>query len=79
MATLKDSEGNKVNKYIVESIIQGNYGNGWDDLCIKYKGGLMVYNTNERNVAHRVIKRRSINPKWFEVRGVTPNDLLKLI
>lgn len=68
MATLKDSEGNKVNKYIVESIIQGYYSFGWDDLCINYKGCLKEYNTNERGVNHRVIERRSINPKWVELK-----------
>ena len=67
MASLKDSEGNKVNKYVNESIIQGNYGCGWEDLCTYYKGGLTEYNVNERGVSHRVIKRRSINPKWLEL------------
>lgn len=64
---LRDKQGNKVNKYIKERIIQGNYGNGWNDLCTYYNGGLKEYKANEPQYNHRVINRRSINPIWVEL------------
>lgn len=66
---VKDNEGKRVNKYINESIIQGNYGYGWEDLCCYYKGALKEYNMNERGFPHRVIKRRSLNPLWVELNN----------
>lgn len=77
MATLRDCDGNKVNKYIKESILQGHYSFGWEDLCTYYKGGLKEYDTNERGVAHRVINRRSINPMWLHLKTGVPLSTFK--
>jgi hypothetical protein len=46
-----------------EYTIQGNYGNGWEDLTseatrTEAKNRLREYNENERQYAHRMIKRR---------------------
>lgn len=46
-----------------EYIVQGNYGNGWDDLTTEVskedaKATRRTYDENEKCVAHRIIKRR---------------------
>ena len=74
---VRDQQGNKVNKYIKESILQGYYGCGWEDLCAYYKGGLKEYDTNERGIAHRVIHRQSINPLWLSLISGKPISTYK--
>jgi len=65
---VKDSEtdgfGAAPSKYVVEYIVQGNYGHGWDDLTAHdtRRAAVLearVYADNEPN-AHRVITRRSL-------------------
>lgn len=50
-------------KTIDEIVIQGNYGYGWDDLTTEEsmaeaRKTLRTYQENERNAAHRIIRRR---------------------
>lgn len=55
------------------SVLQGNYGYGWDDLC-EYDGtsnrecreDLKLYRENEPGVPFRVIYRRVPNPDYVE-------------
>lgn len=63
-------------KYKYERILQGNYGNGWDDLTAydcdstgwikdkqqrqELKNDIKAYRENEPQYAHRTIKRRSV-------------------
>ena len=59
------------NKYIYEKVIQGNYGYGWDDLCVydtadpqqmkECRDDYRAYKENEPGVTHRVIRRRVLN------------------
>jgi len=53
----------KPNKYIYLKVVQGNYGQGWEDVTadedtIKAKILLREYNVNERQYPHRLITRR---------------------
>lgn len=53
----------KPNKYIYLKVVQGNYGQGWEDVTadediIKAKILLREYNENERQYPHRLITRR---------------------
>jgi hypothetical protein len=46
-----------------EYIVQGNYGQGWEDLTsednrTEARTRLREYNENEREYSHRLIKRR---------------------
>ncbi len=57
----------KVNKWLYEYVIQGNYGYGWDDLISEEtkeagRAQLCCYRDNERDASHRMIKRRVPNP-----------------
>lgn len=61
----------KINKYIYVWVIQGNYGYGWEDLTQSesYKearANLKDYRNNEPT-AHRLIRRREINPLFLNV------------
>lgn len=52
-----------VRKTTDEFVIQGNYGQGWEDVTTEttYKEArkrLKEYNENERQYAHKLIKRR---------------------
>lgn len=65
----------KTNKFIYLSVLQGNYGYGWDDLCqydhsepgweAELKSDRKAYRENEP-YPHRVIYRRVLNPKYKE-------------
>ena len=62
-----------MNKYLYEIIIQGHYGYGWEDLAawdardeLDARRELRLYNTEERDYAHRMIRRRSINTQYRE-------------
>lgn len=60
-------------KTIAVKIIQGNYGDGWTDLC-EYdandnktlKTDFKTYVKNETNAQHRIITRRVPNPKYVK-------------
>lgn len=62
------------NKYIYTTVLQGNYGYGWDDICecdsndakeVKaLRVNLREYRENEPNYPHRIIKRRTLNPDY---------------
>jgi hypothetical protein len=60
----------RVNKYLYLLVIQGNYGQGWEDLCDyeKYKearADFKEYRISEsRYAAHRIIRRRELNPEY---------------
>lgn len=64
----------KQRKYIYLSVIQGNYGYGWDDLCQydrnnpdemkELREDWKAYRENEREYAHRIIHRREPNPRY---------------
>jgi len=64
----------KQRKYIYLSVIQGNYGYGWDDLCQydrnnpdemkELKQDYRAYRENEREYCHRIIHRREPNPRY---------------
>lgn len=62
----------KQNKYSYLTILQGNYGYGWDDLMLwdnnkddlvfrSSREHLNWYRQNENNVSHRIIERRELN------------------
>ena len=64
----------KINKFVVEKVLQSNYGYGWDDVCFykanDYVGArtdLKLYRENQKNAIHRIITRKSLNPKWLEL------------
>lgn len=51
-------------KYVYEWVVQGHYGNGWEDLTTEtgYREGiarLREYNTNEMR-PHRLVRRRTL-------------------
>lgn len=60
----------KQNKFRYLSVLQGNYGYGWDDLCEYDHNDAMwykelredckAYRENEPGYAHRVIERREL-------------------
>lgn len=64
----------RVNKYLYLKVIQGDYGCGWEDLCAydtadpeemkECRSDYKAYRENERQYAHRVIRRRELNPEW---------------
>lgn len=50
-------------KFKYEYAIQGNYGYGWEDVTAcedkeEADGMLKCYNSNEKNVPHRIMKYR---------------------
>lgn len=62
----------KQNKYVYLTVLQGNYGYGWDDLMqwdinkddlvfISSREHLTWYRQNEKQAQHRIIKRRELN------------------
>jgi len=62
----------QVNKYRYLTVLQGNYGCGWDDLIewdnnkddLVFRSSrehLKWYRDNEKNARHRIIKRRKLN------------------
>jgi IS1 family transposase len=59
----------KIPKTVLEFSIQGNYGGGFEDVITEdnYKDArtqLKCYNDNEKEYAHRIVKRRVPNPKF---------------
>jgi hypothetical protein len=59
------------NKYLYLWIIQGNYGAGFEDLCAEEtwkecRVNLRAYRLEEPQYAHRVIRRRELNPEYQE-------------
>lgn len=63
------------NKYNYLTVLQGNYGYGWDDLMswdgkkddLVFRSSrehLHWYRQNEKQSSHRIIKRREINPAY---------------
>lgn len=57
------------NKWNTEYVIQGNYGNGWDDLVTytnksEADADLRIYNKEESQYRHRLITRKVQNPNW---------------
>lgn len=58
-----------INKWSFEYVVQGNYGNSWEDLISEdtisaAKVQLKCYNENEPN-PHRVITRKVLNLKYI--------------
>lgn len=60
----------KTNKYIYLFVIQGDYGQGWEDVdqsedfreaWLDYR----LYRTEEPDYAHRFIRRRELNPAYI--------------
>jgi hypothetical protein len=62
----------KQNKYRYLTVLQGNYGYGWDDLMewdrarddlvfISSREHLKWYRQNEKRCSHRIISRRELN------------------
>ena len=62
----------KQNKYSYLTILQGNYGYGWDDLMqwdninddLVFRSSrehLTWYRQNEKQYSHRIINRRELN------------------
>jgi hypothetical protein len=69
--------GGRVTKYVRVYIVQGNYGQGWEDLTAHdnrkdARAEMRVYDDNER-YAHRVIERRVLRSDYekgnYEVGG----------
>jgi len=57
-----------INKYLYLWVIQGDYGEGWEDLCqsVSYRESridLKAYRENEIEYSHRMIYRRELNLK----------------
>ena len=55
--------GGRITKYVSVYMVQGNYGQGWEDLTAhdtykEAKAEKIDYDKNERNYPHRVITRR---------------------
>ena len=56
-------------------VLQGNYGYGWDDLCVyehpfnqaEINRDIRDYRLNEPNVPHRVIERRVPADELFHI------------
>lgn len=60
---METNKENKVKKPTQEFIVQGHYGQGWEDLTSEdthraAREQLRCYNENETNYPHRVITRR---------------------
>lgn len=59
---------NKINKWLYQYVVQGNYGYGWDDLVthnnrIDALNDYKWYKQNEQ-YPHRIIKRRTLNKDY---------------
>jgi len=59
----------KTNKYIYLWIIQGSYGQGWEDVdqsesYQEARNNYRLYRENEREYPHRMINRRELNPEY---------------
>lgn len=59
----------RIKKYVTEYTVQGNYGNGWEDLTTseKYKEAkddLKSYRLNESKIVFKIIKRKVISEEW---------------
>ncbi len=59
----------KINKYLTVYVVQGAYGQGWEDVCAEETGKeararLKEYRENETQYAHRLITRRELNPNY---------------
>jgi len=68
----------RINKYVIEHIVQGNYGygHGWEDLCgsedrKESREDLKAYRENEIGVPHRLIRRRVLNPAYVQPVAAT--------
>jgi hypothetical protein len=62
----------KRNKYLYLVVLQGHYGQGWEDLCAaddtlqgrrEVRADLRAYRTNEGG-RYRIVNRREVNPEW---------------
>lgn len=65
----KSVKAARENKYVNEYVLQGNYGQGWEDLVSydsRQEGNvdLKAYNENEQGVPHRLITRKGNNPNY---------------
>lgn len=62
-----DYRAHSLRKYLVEHVVQGDYGQGWEDVnteATKMAGGvsLVEYHLAEPQNEHRLIERRVPNP-----------------
>ena len=60
----------KPNKYLYFFVVQGNYGDYWEDVAETDTWKEALYNLNEYRISsgpapHRIIKRREPKPKYF--------------
>jgi len=75
----------KTNKYIYLYIIQGNYGDGWEDLTAEEeyreaRARLREYYEDEPRTLLQIIKRRELNPKYeFKIGDVVAHHEKKTI
>lgn len=63
----------KINKYIYLYVIQGSYGQGFEDVdqsdsYQEARHNYKLYRENETQYPHRLIQRRELNPKWAELQ-----------
>jgi hypothetical protein len=66
---MQNKKTNKASKYNYYSILQGNYGYGWDDLATypkekatkELRRDYKDYQKNEPRYSHRIISRRVLN------------------
>ena len=73
----------RVNKYLYLYIVQGNYGDGWEDVTAadnwkEALGYLKDYRDNEAFFPHRMIQRRELNPEYKETtseRTESPSEI----
>jgi hypothetical protein len=61
--------GGRITKYVAVYMVQGNYGQGWEDLTAhdtykEAKAEKIDYDKNERNYPHRVITRRVLRSDY---------------
>lgn len=60
----------RVNKYLYLFVIQGNYGEYWEDLAVydSYKDARKDFReyriAESRYARHRIIQRRELNPEY---------------
>ena len=60
-----------INKYNYINVLQGQYGQGWEDLCAdesykEIRQNLKEYRENEGG-SYRIIQRRECNPEYNRV------------
>ena len=63
----------KTNKYLYLYAVQGNYGQGWEDLTVSEDwrevwNDHKAYKDNEPEYPHRLIRRRELNPEWEKLQ-----------